>query len=208
MAAVTSVEDVCNLALDAIGYPEAIGNIFEGSKASRIALRVYGQARDAVLKAKDYPFARRDVLLTLNGQTAPPPWKYEYGFPADCLRIRQVMPSPGATFPVIEPYAVLFTDYNDARVTPPVRAILANISPAALVYTAQVVDPTTWDTNFIDILVADLGRRFSIGLRESAEIMSAQASTEEAALGMTLGSQANQPPIPLGPTRAQPRGGN
>jgi hypothetical protein len=144
-SSVASVEEICNLAFDACGYPQSIGSILEGSKGARIALRLYGQTRDALLRAKDYTFAERVTTLVTNGQTAPEPWLYEYTWPSDCLKIRQVYPLNPGTFPILDPRPQLQTDYNDGRTTPASKAILANISPAALVYTGQITDFTTWD---------------------------------------------------------------
>jgi hypothetical protein len=38
-----TIESICNQALDVIGYARHIGNIYEGSKAARVALDLYGQ---------------------------------------------------------------------------------------------------------------------------------------------------------------------
>lgn len=192
-----AVEDIINQALRRIGYPTPIGFIFEGSRASRIAVEIYSQTRDNLLRAKDYPFARRDVALVLNGQTAPAPWLYEYTYPADCLRIRQVMPSPPGNYPILDPQAILFTDYNDQRLNPAAKAILTTISPAKLVYTGQVTDGATWDANFTESLVEGLGRRLAVALRGSGDMLTIQASLEEAATAAALDSQANRPPGPV-----------
>ena len=47
---------------------------------------------------------------------------------------------------------------------PGVRVILSNAMGAVLTYTAQIVDPTTWDSDFIEALSAALGRRLAPSL--------------------------------------------
>ena len=76
-----------------------IGTIWEGSPASRVALEVYGQTRDALLNNEDWPFARRAVGLALlktapvggyaglpwTNAYPPPQWIYEYAYPDACI---------------------------------------------------------------------------------------------------------------------------
>lgn len=193
---VTTVEDLCNSALQRIGYPLLIGNIYEGSRASRAALDFYGKTRDDLLRAKNYPFARRDVLLVAAGQTAPPPWLFEFTWPADCLRVRQIMPNSTGTFPVNDPQPILFTDFNDQRISPPAKAILSNTSPAILIYTAQITDISTWDSNFTEALIAGMARRFVVPLTGSSELLGAEAGLEAAATGAALEAQSNRAPSP------------
>jgi hypothetical protein len=49
-----TVENICNQALDVIGYARHIGNIYEGSKAARVALDLYVQTRDEVLASQPW----------------------------------------------------------------------------------------------------------------------------------------------------------
>lgn len=116
-----AVEDLCNMVLVEIGYRPLISDIFEGSRASRVALEVYGQTRDELLDAHDWPFARRTRPLTLlKGPPPPggynaiqvwttfypkPGWLYEYLYPADCLEFMCVIPPPHAMFDLPLPVA-------------------------------------------------------------------------------------------------------
>jgi hypothetical protein len=192
----TSVENLLNAALRRIGYATPVGYIYEGSKAGRVALDVYGQTRDDLLKMKDWPFAARDVTLSANGQTPPNPWPYEYSWPSDCLKVRYVQPLALGVMPNLDPRPTLFTDYNDQRTSPPSKAILANISPATLVYTAQVTDPATWEPGFTEALIDELARRLVVALEGSTDLLkigTAQADKDVADADM---SQVNYPPPP------------
>jgi hypothetical protein len=192
MTSVSSVVEVCNLALDRIGYPEAIGDIYEGTLAAQIALRDYAQTRDDQLRLLRPPFARRDVMLVLlktappggyvlNPWTPaypPPPWIYEYAYPVDCLDLRAVRETP-MVMPSFLPTAKLFTIANDASLVPAAKVVLTNVASAIAVYTAQVVDMTTWEATFVEAMVAALGRRFGQALGAGGDAVKGEAAEEQ-----------------------------
>jgi hypothetical protein len=60
-----TIEGICNQALDVIGYTRHIGNIYEGTKAARIALNLWKQTRDALLSSIAPDWAKIDAPLTL-----------------------------------------------------------------------------------------------------------------------------------------------
>jgi hypothetical protein len=173
-ASVSSPADVINLSLRRIGYKLRVGNLYDGSMASKIALDVYAQTRDAVLVENDWDFAERNVTMTLlksapvggyippnvwNPATCPPPgWLFEYSYPADCLKVRIIkyVPLFGLNF---DPQPNAFFLANDNAYTPPQKVILCNLQGANLVYTGQITDPATWDSEFTEALAAALGRR-------------------------------------------------
>ena len=160
--AASSVEDVVNLALRNIGYKKRVAWIYEGSPAARAALEIYGQTRDELLQAGDWPFALREVVLSVALAPPPSPWQNEYQAPADCLRLRYVRPGPltGGTRST-DPQPALFRTWNDNRTVPAVRAILCDLNPAVAIYTARVTDPGTWTANFTDALAVRLGAKLA-----------------------------------------------
>lgn len=195
-------ESLCNMALDWIGYPESIANIYEGSRVARVALRLFAQTRDDLLRAKDWSFAERFVTAVSNGQTPPSPWLIEYTYPSDCLRLRYVQPLGSGPYPVLDPEPTLFTDFNDSRTSPPSKAILSNTNPARLIYTGQILDIQTWEPNFIDALVGALGRRFVVSLKDGAQFVPTAEQLAIEAENDALEAQVNVPPSPL-PARTQ-----
>lgn len=171
-----SIEDICNMALDGIGYAKHIGTIYEGSPASRVALEIYGQTRDELLQLGDWPFALREVVLgAVGGQTAPTPWAFEYVYPADCLRIRYVKPGPltGGTINN-DPQPILYRTWNDQRPTPAVRAILCSLATPVLIYTGRVTNPASWEPGFIRALVSALAEKFEPMLAKEIELFKAR----------------------------------
>lgn len=173
-----AVEDLINQALDAIGYPGHIADIYEGSPAARVGLEIYSLTRDALLENGEWPFALREVVLTANGQTAPSPWAFEYTYPADCLRIRYVRPGPltGGTLD-FDPQPILFRPWNDNRPGTPLRAILCSLAAPVLIYNGKITDPGTWGPAFTKALVSALAEKMAFMLGQGAE-------TAKAAIGL------------------------
>ena len=174
-----AVEDICNQALVELGFPHRIGDIYDGSKASRAALEIYGQTRDELLDSDDWPFARRTVALGL--LKGPPPaggynpitpwttaypkpgWLYEYTYPADCLEFNAVIAPPTFMFD-LDPQPAVWRVDNDSAYTPARKVLLTNIKNAMGVYTAQVVDIDTWEPGFIAVLVKNLKAKLAVAL--------------------------------------------
>lgn len=202
MSSVSSPEEVCNLALRSIGYPNPVGDIYEGSPQAQVALQFYAQTRDALLRSQDWPFARRDAALALAGQSAPAPWLYEYTWPSDCLRLQYVAPSLTAG-PVLTVQPQRFTLFNDARLSPPAKTILANISPAIAIYIGQVVEIPQWEPKFVDALVSALARRFSIALAASVDLMKTEGVIAEGEAMQAVQASELQPPLPTIPQATQ-----
>ena len=182
-------EDIINIALVRIGYKRRIGSIFDGSLASKAALDIYAQTRDASLRDFDWGFASRNAPMALlktaqiGGYPPTAPWTnafpvlpfiYEYAYPDDCLKVRSIRSSP--TFiPVFDPKPVVYQIDNDNSLEPPAKVILCNVADAILVYTGQVTDPALWESDFIEALAASLARRFAPVLADiNAEKLEAQ----------------------------------
>ncbi len=178
-AVISSPADMVNLALTRMGRSERVGSLYEGSKAAKAALNIYGQTRDSLLRAGNYGFAERNINGVLlksapaGGYTPgipwngvlypPPPWRFEYQYPVDMLVLRAVKPIPIFVMN-FDPQPNVFAIENDQNFTPPQKVILCNVQSAQLVYTAQVTDCATWEVDFIEEFAAALARRLAIGL--------------------------------------------
>lgn len=171
--AVSSPEDICNQALQLIGYKRLIGNMLEGTIHSRIALQHYGQTRDEVLRERDWKFAGKTILALTQAKTAvgntntttwpPRPWLYSYTFPTDCIWVRNVLPPPANTSTPAEsldPRPLTFDVISDTGV----RVIVCNIATAGAAYTARITDPAQFDDLFTSNLVMRLARKFTVAL--------------------------------------------
>lgn len=179
VASVDSVAQLANIAFIRLGFKLTTGSLLDGSDHSNAALNVYAQTRDEMLRQFDYDFAQRTITLTLLKQaraagyfppnvwdpaTMPPVgFGYEYTYPADCLKVRALVPPP--TFVLdMDPQPVDFMEYNDNNYTPPRRTIVCNTASAIAVYTGQVTNPATWDVAFVEAMTAALSRRLAAAL--------------------------------------------
>lgn len=174
--AVFAPEDIVNQALAAIGYPERISHLNDGSRPARAAIEVYSQTRDAMLRTGDWPFARRTLPLTLikgppppGGYSPaqpwttaypPPGWLYEYAFPTDCLLVGAILRAPGAMFD-LNPQPAVWRIDRDTTLATPAKVILCNTRSAIAVYTAQAIDPTQWEPAFIEALVKAIAAKLA-----------------------------------------------
>ncbi len=196
---ITSPEDIVNAALSRIGSMQRVGSLFEGSEPAKIALDIYGQTRDDLLRGGDWDFASSMVTLTLlksapaggyavtawNGITHPPlPWKYEYAYPSNALKIRSLRKTP-AFLPDFDPQPVVFSTVDDNFYTAVVKVCVTNLSgPVQASITLQVTDPANWDVSFVEAMIAALARRLAPALAnlqtEQAEAQDEQASVAKA----------------------------
>jgi hypothetical protein len=170
-------EALVNQALVELGVTKRIGSIFEGTELAIAALEIYGRTRDALLRSKDWPFARRSAALALlkgpppaggfyvgapwTSAYPPPGWLYEYAYPADCIRLGAVVPPPGMMFD-LDPVAAQPRIDNDASLNPPAKVILSNIKGAVAVYTGRITDMTTWDVGFETAMVDGLAKGLTL----------------------------------------------
>jgi hypothetical protein len=166
------------MALDSIGYGKHIAEPYEGSPAARVALEIHAQTRDELIQSGDWAFALREVALIPSGQVPPSPWLEEFQYPSDCVRIRYIRPGDltGGTRSN-NPGPVLFRPWNDPRI--PAQAILCDISPATLIYSGQVTDPSQWDSGFTQAYVSAMAQKLAFGLNEQAEIIKARIGLTE-----------------------------
>ncbi len=118
----TTVEDVWNESLVAIGRTERIGSRWEGSRASKIFLDIYDPALRALLRSAHWNMARKQAPMALladaTGQTpavgtlVQSPWIYEYQWPIDAIKARFVpwntqqnqnlVPQFSGSFPLVQ----------------------------------------------------------------------------------------------------------
>lgn|SRR5512135_56071 len=172
----TSPEDICNASLARIGYKLRIGNMLEGSPAAKLFLDIYGQTRDELLRAGDWGFAEKITTGTITG-SAPSPWAYQYAYPSDCLRLKQVF-SPTYTSDTNNPKPQLFRIGSGTTTAGAIEAIWSQTQTATLVYTSQVTNPALWEPMFIEALIEALARRAAPALAKLDQATLAAAQGE------------------------------
>lgn len=197
---VNNPADVVNAALVQIGQRNLVGDLYDGSAASTLALQIYGQERDDLLRDGDWQFASRDIALTLlksappggyvpgitdwNGTQYPPVrWRFEYAYPADCVKVRALKPAP-IFVPNASPRPWTFAIENDNYFNPARKVILTNAGNALAVYTGRVTNPATWEASFTQALIERLAAKLAPALADPslAQFKTAQGvvSTDKA----------------------------
>lgn len=193
----TSPADIVNFALRKVGITWDVGHLYDGSAEAQTALAVYAQTRDALLREKWWPFARRgNVALTLLkgpppaggynplqpwAPTYPPPgYLYEYLYPSDCIKIGAIIPAGGPMFDLDPKPAVFRIDNDNSLVTragtatTPQKVILTNVPSAMAVYIGQVTDPILWEPGFTMALIDKLATILAVALPHSVELAKAE----------------------------------
>ena len=188
---VQSVENICNMALGKIGFERRIGDIYEGTRHSKLCLDFYAQTRDALFRSNDWGFTERNINATLINQAPaggyspanpwtpafpPPPWYYQYQYPSDCIKLRSIKSSQ-IFLPNFSPVPYVFDIVNDNSQVPAVKTILCNVQGAIFVYTAQITDMTTWEPSFVEALVDALSKKLAPGIAEITQ--SGEAAEKE-----------------------------
>lgn len=141
--------DICNLALQNV-QQAAISSLDEGSAESRAVLTRYDHARDVVLQAMWWGFAKRVEPLALLVET-PAQWSYAYQTPDDLIRARYILPASG-------------------RLSAPVRyeragnQIWTDEESARLAFTYRVVDEAQFHPMFVDALAWRIGADIVLSL--------------------------------------------
>lgn len=205
LTSVKNPADLANVCLARLGWKGGdIGNLYEGSAAANVILDVYGQVRDALLRAMSPDFAQTTVSLTLQksapaggyipGVTPwssaypPPGWLFQYLYPDDCIKVRAVKPV-AIFFPNFDPSPNVFSIANDPSLVPAQEVILCNVENAACVYTRRVTDPTQWAVDFTDAMIDSLTETAAPSLAnlQTAQMAAGEAVRSEAVAKMEQG---------------------
>lgn len=138
----------------------------DGSPAWNAASVLYAPTVQMLLRLLDPDFARCTVALSSVAGGGGPviTWAQEYGYPVDCLRLRQVRPAAG-TYDANDPQPVRSNIAYDASATnASKKVILTNQSAALGVYTTSNVTEVDWDADFQDAVVRRLANPLAMAL--------------------------------------------
>jgi hypothetical protein len=125
--------DVFNKSLRRIRAKNSIASLNERSNERVQCENAYVSCVRETLSEYDWSFARRIVMGTLLANKSITGYDYGYRYPADCLKLRRIDKDfPQEPWPK---YKMFIDDQGE-------RIIYAQKSPAMLVYTAEVLEPT------------------------------------------------------------------
>jgi hypothetical protein len=160
----TTLVAVVNTALQQIAAQTQITSLTDGSPAANAANTVYAPTVQLMLRELDPDFARFTAALVLSGAATPlPPWAYEYLYPADCLRLRQVQP-PAASYDINDPQPIRANVGFDVISGTNTKVILTNQLAALATYTTSEVTEAQWDAVFADAVARRLANPLAMAL--------------------------------------------
>lgn len=176
--------EIVNLALDAIGHTEEITDLDAETATERLCRRTYDQARDSMLAAYDWNFARKvQSLVAAPDPIEPLGWTYGFIRPTDALKIRRVL---GAEFIPTNYFDSLFgTHYSSGGV------IYSMMNALYLEYT---YDPGVerYPALFVDALAASLAWRLSYPITKDLRLREANLGPARAAFIRATTVDANE----------------
>jgi hypothetical protein len=205
--------EICNIALGNLGVTAYITSLDEAVKEAETCKVYYNFVRERCLASFPWPFATlRAVLAELAEEPTRDGWAYIYGLPAGCLQERKIWPvldNPDLEDLYGEPVSItgLRNPRSDQRVPFAVeksslsegRVLLCDLPDPVLFYTADVVDPVSYPTLFVDAfswwlahsLALPLTGKVSLADRSWKAAMLAIAAAQAAAMN---GQQEDVPP--------------
>lgn len=153
--------DIGNRALELTGTEVQISALNDGTPEGNAVGVLYVPTVQLVLREVDPAFARRTLALVPSGAATPiVPWSYEYLYPADCIRLRQVRPATSDDDP--EPVrAAVGLDIIASVAT---KVILTNQAGALAVYTSSSATESQWDSAFSEAVVRKLASPLAMAL--------------------------------------------
>ena len=175
--------DIANLALTQLGASR-ITAFTDTTKEARSINQVYALERDDELRAHQWNFATKRMMLAAS--TTQPPFGYQFSYPLpnDFLRVIAVgYIAPGAMLSIyrggtdeeeyrVEGNAILYS--RSLQLLPTVSPPTPSALP--LRYTARISDPNQFDACFIKALASRLAMTL-------AEVLTSQANKRQLAQG-------------------------
>jgi len=174
--------EICNIALSRIAVTSAIASFTERSKEAEQCRVFYAPLRDLVLQAFPWPFAESSVVLAELGSPAPG-WQYRYRYPADCLKVRDIV-QPGWRSPLTADQQIPYKIGYDAGG----RVIHTDQPEAVCRFTFKVEDSMFFDPQFADVLAWRLAMDLALPLSARQELQQFAAQQYQMALTIAEGS--------------------
>ncbi len=142
---------VCNKALILLGE-DIISSLSDDTKAAIQCGNIYEHTRDAMLRKHPWNFAVKRVALSQS--TTAPVWGFDYSYtlPVDCLRVLFVENEDIYPFKLEGRFVV--TDNG------------SDSSTINIKYISRIIDPSQWDTLFVDLLSSRLAYELAIPLTD------------------------------------------
>jgi len=176
---------ICNLALSNLGADATIASLTEQSQEAFFCNRLYSGARDYVLRAFPWGFARHYLALSDLG-TPVGGWAYRYGYPAQCLTALEIVAAGTRPGPKAIEFEIALADDFSSQV------ILTDQEAATLIYTRQVTVPSVFSSMFIQALSWKLSTELAMPITRDAARMEAAQKMYSALVSEARARDANE----------------
>ena len=81
---------IANTALMRVGVSQLIDDLADETTEATLLNEIFASVRDRVLRARPWPFARKDAALALVEDDPTTEWAYSYRYPSDCVFLRRI----------------------------------------------------------------------------------------------------------------------
>lgn len=157
----SSVVEICNIALIRCGS-DTIASLTEpGKKGARLCNAMYEPTRDALLRSHPWNFAMRRATLARLPDAPDHEFDFQYGLPDDCLKIE------GLYFEGCSeawPHRIERSRDGTSKV------LLTNATTVWLAYVSKVTDPNLMDAVFRQALALSLAAAICSALSDNAAL--------------------------------------
>lgn len=215
--------DICNRALLSIGSRDQVSSInpSDGSTSADACAVLYTPTFESLGRSAHWSCLRNQTTLSLlkaaagtpenpDGTTLPippSPWLYTYAYPADCLKVRSLIPTflpqtgmtANTTFNNTAPIAVAASGqiiyavaYDVDTGGNPIKVILANLTQAQCVYTVNQSNPIIWDSQLQGAMVASLAAFLVPALSLNIQLMTTCIKLADGIISQARVSDGNE----------------
>lgn len=189
--------EICNMALRYIGV-RPVNNVESDTSAAAIELKAFWDlAVESTLRLNDWNFATKIIALAEIADEKCLGWDFAYTYPADCIMAWGI-----ETEESVRDKTVTYEWEKLLSPNTSTPVIATNQENAYLRYTSRVIDPSTWDTLFINALTWKLASLVcsrltsDAGIFQKCSAMYAQAAQEAQTMNR---AENNNPTTPIGP---------
>lgn len=162
MGSVADAVDIFNMALDHLEEGNIIQSADEDTAIARRLNRAYPHARDALLQAHPWDFARARKYISAMSTAPAFGWKYQYVWPSDALQILSFRQDGDFNAAQIPYETETFVSDEGNPETSRVQVIMINEpGPLPVRYLARVTDTRLFSPLFVDALAAYLALRIA-----------------------------------------------
>ena len=184
---------IANMALSHVGARSDIESLDEDSAEAIQCNLWYDYARQGVLEAYNWKFARKRITLALHGDTISTTegdplagvWGFRYQYPDDCLVARKIQ-NPNTPPDDAIPFAV------ETSLDGKEKTILTSMEDAVLVYTWNVENTDMFSSLFVLALSHLLAHHMAFPLTGQRKIKIDELKIFQGLIPLATGADANE----------------